>query len=319
MPGQSPRPAPDPAAFAVQRAEVREGVELAYVHEGVGGVPLLLVHGWPETMRIWWRNIAPLAEAGFEVIVPDLRGFGQSGLAPDGFYDPAAHARDLHALITGVLGHEGCVASGGDLGGVAIQDMGLRFPGLITRQVLFNTVPPLLPDEYEAAGIPAAPSRATRQSADYFRRQGREADELAAELRSPGERQRYIATFYGPRLWAAPGTLTREDIEFMTEPFGDAERFRASIANYEPAVGTKPFSEPPLVFQGSDIPTVILWGPEDHVIPRNFPKMMQIAFTEAVGPFTVEGAGHFLQWERPQVMNQTIRYFCMDLLQTGGR
>ena len=34
----------------------------------------MLLHGWPETKRIWWRNIEPLAEAGFEVIVPDLRG-----------------------------------------------------------------------------------------------------------------------------------------------------------------------------------------------------------------------------------------------------
>ena len=63
------------------------GVEIAYLREGVGGFPLVLLHGWPETMRIWWRNIEPLADAGFEVIVPDLRGFGESGLAPDGFYD----------------------------------------------------------------------------------------------------------------------------------------------------------------------------------------------------------------------------------------
>ena len=76
---------------------------------GAGGFPLLLLHGWPETKRIWWRNIEPLAAAGFEVIVPDLRGFGDSGLAPDGFYDPAAHARDLHALVHDVLGHERCV------------------------------------------------------------------------------------------------------------------------------------------------------------------------------------------------------------------
>jgi alpha-beta hydrolase superfamily lysophospholipase len=40
-------------------------------------------------MRIWWRVVAPLANAGFEVIVPDLRGFGRSGLAPDGAYDLA--------------------------------------------------------------------------------------------------------------------------------------------------------------------------------------------------------------------------------------
>ena len=63
---------------------------LAYIREGVGGYPLLLVHGYPETKRIWWRNIAPLAAAGFEVIVPDLRGHGDSDLAADGFYDVAA-------------------------------------------------------------------------------------------------------------------------------------------------------------------------------------------------------------------------------------
>jgi pimeloyl-ACP methyl ester carboxylesterase len=65
----------------------------------VSGYPLLLIHGWPETKRIWWRNIEPLAAAGFEVIVPDLRGFGDSDLAPDGHYDIASHARDLHALV----------------------------------------------------------------------------------------------------------------------------------------------------------------------------------------------------------------------------
>ena len=54
------------------------GFTQAFVHEGKGGVPLLLVHGWPETRRIWWRNIEPLAAAGFEVIAPDLRGFGDS-------------------------------------------------------------------------------------------------------------------------------------------------------------------------------------------------------------------------------------------------
>ena len=58
-----------PAAdrFAVNRAPVRDGLEVAYVREGEG-FPLVLLHGWPETKRIWWRNIEPLARAGFEVI-----------------------------------------------------------------------------------------------------------------------------------------------------------------------------------------------------------------------------------------------------------
>lgn len=82
---------PGPASLRVHRAEAR-GVELAYFREGAGGYPLLLLHGWPETKRIWWRNIVPLAAAGFDVLAPDLRGFGDSALAPGGEYDAVTHA-----------------------------------------------------------------------------------------------------------------------------------------------------------------------------------------------------------------------------------
>ena len=207
------------------------------MREGEGGYPLLLVHGWPETKRIWWRNIEPLAEAGFEVIVPDLRGFGDSGLAPDGFYDLAAHARDLHALVHDVLGHERCAAAGGDLGGGVIQDLGLRFDGFVERQCLFNTVLPLLGEQYEQAGIPNEIPREVRMAADYFLRQGREADELAAELDTADKRRRYIAQFYGSRFWAAPGSFNRDAVDFMTEPFADAGKLRAGFGNYESALG----------------------------------------------------------------------------------
>src|SRR3954449_10194163 len=97
-----------------ERADVRPGVELAFWRAGAGGFPLLLVHGWPETRRIWARNVEPLASKGFDVIAPDLRGFGDSPLADDGFYDLAAHAHDLRALLDG-LGLERCSAVGGDL------------------------------------------------------------------------------------------------------------------------------------------------------------------------------------------------------------
>jgi pimeloyl-ACP methyl ester carboxylesterase len=293
----------DPGAFAMRRAVVRPGVELAYAHEGAGGQPLLLVHGWPESRRIWWRNIAPLAAAGFEVIAPDLRGFGDSSLAPDGCYDLAAHARDLHALVHDVLGHDSCVAAGGDLGGGVIFDLGLRVPGFVTRQVLFNCILPVL--DYKAAGITPIGIE-ERMAADYFARQGRDADALAAELATPEQRRRYIAECYGHRFWASPGTFTREAIDFMTEPFADAERLRAGFGNYESAMGTRPVSEPPRFTTPTDVFTVALYGPDDHVIYRAFEAMCRLAFRDLVGPFTVNGAGHFLQWEQAHVLNQTV-------------
>ncbi len=299
--------------FAVERATVRDGVDLAYVRAGVGGFPLLLLHGWPETKRIWWRNIVPLAEAGFEVIAPDLRGYGDSGVAPDGFYDPATHARDMHALLTDVLGHERCAAAGGDVGGVVIQDLGLRFPGFVVRQCLFNTVPPVLPALYEGAGIPPGIPRDVRMASDYFRRQGRDADGLAAELDTPDRRRRYIAQFYGSRFWAAPGGFTPADVDFMTEPFADAGKLRASFGIYETALGTRAASEPPRLFEPNPVPTLVLYGPEDHVLQRDFVERCEVAFTECIGPFVVPRAGHFLQWERPDVLDRSLVYFFADL------
>jgi pimeloyl-ACP methyl ester carboxylesterase len=304
--------APDADAFAVERAEVR-GLEIAYVRAGTGGYPLLLVHGWPETMRIWWRNIEPLAAAGFEVIVPDLCGFGQSGLDPEGFYDVAAHSRDMHALVGEVLGHERCAAVGGDLGGAVIQDLALRFEGFVERQVLFNCVLPVLPREYEEAGIEASPSAAMRMAADYFRRQAREPDELAAELDTPAKRRRYVAEFYGHRFWATPGAFSRAEAEFMAEPFVDPERLQAGWGNYGSALGERPRSEEPRLSERSAVPTLALYGPDDHVIWRRFPEMCEVAFSELIGPFVVPGAGHFLQWERAGLLNKAIEYFLADL------
>ena len=65
-PVQPATPARD--AFEIHRAEVAEGMSLAYLREGIGGYPLVLVHGYPETKRIWWRNIGPLAHAGFDLV-----------------------------------------------------------------------------------------------------------------------------------------------------------------------------------------------------------------------------------------------------------
>jgi pimeloyl-ACP methyl ester carboxylesterase len=290
----------DPNAFELHRWE-----EIAYVREGVGGFPLLLLHGWPETRRIWWRNIGPLADAGFEVIAPDLRGYGDSGLGEE--YDVAVQSRDMAGLLA-ELGHERCAAAGGDFGGVVAQDLSLRFEGLVERMILFNTIPPVLPES------PRELPREARMATDYFLRQGTDADGLTAELDTPEKRRRYVSQMYGPRFWAAPGAFTPEDIEFMVEPFGDAERFRASISIYEYATRTRQWSEPPRLREPNPTPTLILYGPEDHVIPSDFPQRMELGFPERMGPFVVQGAGHFLQWERADVLNSAARWFCRDLL-----
>lgn len=306
-------PAPDPGAFVTHRATLTSGATLAYLHAGVGGFPLLLAHGWPETKRLWWKVVAPLAAAGFEVIAPDLRGFGESDADPGGFHDLAAHAEDLRALVQDVLGHARIATAGGDLGGGVLQDLALRHDGLVARQVLFNCILPILRDEYAAAGLSATLGPVSRQAADYFLRQGRDADALAAELDTPDKRRRYVATFYGSRFWGTPGGFSAEDVDFMTEPFADGEHLRASFGNYESALGSRPLLEPPRFFAVSDVPTLALYGPDDHVIYADWCERCEVAFSDLTGPFIVPRAGHFLPWERPGLFVKAVVAFLRDL------
>lgn len=300
----------DPDAFPSETTSVR-GFEQVFTHVGAGGVPLLLVHGWPETRRIWWRNVAPLADAGFEVIAPDLRGFGSSGLGPDGFHDVPAHSRDLHALVTEHLGHERVVAVAGDLGGPVIQDLALRFPGFVERMVLFNA--PLPYDKERMAGLRTRPAR---EAADYFIRQGTDADALAAELTTPEQRRRYIATFYTSRFWAHPGAfLEPEDaVAFHTEPFGDGDKLRASFGGYESVFSDAARSEPPMLARNADTETLVLFGPSDSVIYPDFDRMAAQVFDRCVGPFLLRDCGHFVQWEAAAALNGAVTTFCRDLL-----
>ena len=304
----------DPSRFEVYTATPR-GFAQAYVRENVGGVPLVCVHGWPETKRIFWKVIEPLAAAGFEVIVPDLRGFGDSEVGPDGFHDVASHSRDLYALVHDVLGHERVVLLGGDLGGPVIQDLALRYPEWVDRMVLFNSPLPYL--KSEMADIVG--TRPSMEAADYFLRQGTDADALAAELVTREQRRRYIATFYTSRFWAHPGAfMGTGEVGFHTEPFGDGAKLRASFGGYESAFSASARSEPTLLAKNELTRTLLLYGPSDHVIYPAFDRMAAQVFSNHVGPYLLRDCGHFVPWESPHALISGTVAFCGDLL-AGSR
>ncbi|PWU61071.1 alpha/beta hydrolase [Micromonospora globispora] len=293
----------DPGRFRQEFTHVR-GFRQAFIREGLSGKPLLLVHGWPETSRIWWRNIEPLARAGFEVIVPDLRGHGSSEPGPDGHHDVPSHSRDLSTLVT-ALGHRSVVALGGDLGGVVIQDMSARYPGLIDRAILFNTRLP-----YDKASMAGLATRPPREVGDYYRRQGLDADALVAELRTRQERRDYIATFYGSRLWAHPGSFDQAAVDFMTEPFADARQLRAGFGFYESLLTNSRLSEPMQLPLPNPLPTMILFGASDVVMYPEFDRMAAVVFPDHVGPFLLRDCGHFVQWEAASQLNTAVTAWC---------
>jgi pimeloyl-ACP methyl ester carboxylesterase len=62
------------------------------------------------------------------------------------------------------------------------------------------------------------------------------------------------------------------------------------------------------------VETLVLFGPDDHVIWPDYPERAEVAFPHRVGPFVVPGAGHFLQWERAELLNGALVAFLRDLL-----
>jgi pimeloyl-ACP methyl ester carboxylesterase len=296
----------DPRRYETKVFDGR-GFPIAYVHEGGGGPtsepPLVLIHGWPETKRIWWRNIGPLAEAGFEVIAPDLRGFGESGVAPDGFHDTPASSHDIHALVHDHLGHDRVVLVAGDFGGVIAQDLALRVPDFVDSMVLFNSPLPIDRELYEGLDL------GSRAAHDYFLRQGTDADALAAELATPDQRRRYIATFYSSRFWAHPGNFDEATIAFHTEPFADGAKLRASFGAYTSVFDPSTRSEPTRLEVNPDVRVLILHGASDHVIFPDFDRMATRVFADHVGPYRVRDCGHFVQWEAADVLNTTLTAF----------
>jgi pimeloyl-ACP methyl ester carboxylesterase len=301
------------------RAEVR-GVNVAFWRRGHGGVPLLLVHGWPSTRRIWVRNVAELAARGFDVIAPDLRGFGDSDCGPDGLHDVVAHSLDMATLLREQLGVDRAVAAGGDLGAAVIQDMSLRFPGLVDRLVVFNGPLPNIPGRMDRL----QPRRWRLEESHGFR-PATEPDALVAELSTPQARMAYVAEPY--KTWSPDGTFADTDLLYLTEPFASPAKLRASFGTYESLVDPEKRTGRSMI-RANDTPTLILEALSDPRVysifasraatdPHPYPTFGQkaaVVFSRHVGPFSILGSGHFLQWEAADIFNDAITMFCADQL-----
>ena len=147
---------------------------------------------------------------------------------------------------------------------------------------------------------------------DYRIKQGQHPDELRAELDTPRRCRQWVRDCYEHRLWASPGSFDQADLDFMDEPFADIERLAAAWAPYQLGHG-RAMTEPPKLMQRTETPTLILYGPDDQVVPKDFPKRCEIAFPNRTGPLVVPESGHFLQWERADVLNAVASFYFADL------
>lgn len=113
------------------------GLSFAYLEEGSGPLVLLL-HGYPETARSWKPVQAALANAGYRVVTPNLRGYPPSSIAEDGDYTVATLGADALALID-VLDESEAVIVGHDWGATAAYAAATAAPekvrGLVTLAI----------------------------------------------------------------------------------------------------------------------------------------------------------------------------------------
>ena len=129
------------AETIVSRTAEIGGVRLHYLTAG-HGTPLILLHGYAETSRMW-RPIMPVLAKRFTVIAPDLPGIGDSGIPTDGLNMKSAAIR-IHDLAKS-LGVQKAEVVGHDIGLMVAYAYAAQFPAEVTKLVLMDAFLPGVP------------------------------------------------------------------------------------------------------------------------------------------------------------------------------
>jgi haloacetate dehalogenase len=123
--------------------EIDTGETRIFLSYGGSGPPILLLHGFPQTL-LMWRKVAPLLAPRFTVVCPDLRGYGRSGCpasAPDHApYSKRAMARDM-VTVMAELGFPKFSVAGHDRGARVAYRLALDHPAKIVRLAVLDIVP----------------------------------------------------------------------------------------------------------------------------------------------------------------------------------
>lgn len=267
-----------------------DGFRLAYDRFGAGP-PVVLLHGWPGD-RSDFRELGPLLAVRAEVVVPDLRGFGESGsrdLLPAEAYSAAAQARSVAGLID-ELDLDRPVLAGYDVGSRVAQAVAQEHPDLVRALVV---TPPL-----PGAGKRVLSATAQRE----FWYQSFHQLPLAAELIDgrPDAVRSYLRHFW--THWSGPGfTLGDYRLDHLVGRYAEPGAFTASIAWYQAGAGTVARSmaeTAPRQAGRLATPTTVLWPRHDPLFPPEWADRLGEFFAD-VEVRTLDGTGHFVPVEAP--------------------
>ncbi len=112
------------------------GIRFAYHRTGVGGLPIILLHGWPQTSHAW-RRVAPLLGSECDVVIPDLPGFGFTSKPESGF-DKKTIAQRLRDFVR-ALGLSRVALAGHDLGGHVAYAYAAQWPKEVSHLVFIES------------------------------------------------------------------------------------------------------------------------------------------------------------------------------------
>jgi pimeloyl-ACP methyl ester carboxylesterase len=275
-------------------AEV-DGFRLVYDRGGEGPAVVLL-HGWPGD-RTDYRLLAPkLVAAGYEVVVPDLRGFGESDkhvADPAAQYDVAAQGRSVLGLIE-ELGLDRPVLSGYDIGSRIVQGIARTRPEVVRALVI---APPL----------PGIGRRIFGQQAQVeFWYQAFHRLPVSEELidGKPEAVRAYLRHFW--THWSGPGF--EPELDHLVEVYSAPGAFTASINWYRAGAGsvaTSAAENAPAPGERIGVPTAVLWPEHDPLFPRDWSDRLDEFFSDVRLRF-VDGVGHYAPLEYPEVLAEQI-------------
>ncbi|HZT65831.1 MAG TPA: alpha/beta fold hydrolase [Acidimicrobiales bacterium] len=265
------------------RVEV-DGVGINYEVTG-DGRPVVLLHGFPDTGRLWRNQVPALAEGGFRVIVPDLRGYGQSAKPAE------VDAYSLPLLVGDVMGVladagvEKAHVVGHDWGAALAWAMGALTPQLVDHLVALSV------------GNPATFLRTLEQH----------------------EKSWYMLLFQFPEL--AERWLSQDDwANFRTwshHPDADAViaeleangSLTAGLNWYRANIPPESWVNPPMELPPVPAPTMGVWSTGDIALTE---VQMTDSAKSVSGPWRYErldGPGHWMQLEAPDRVSSLLLDF----------
>ncbi len=274
------------------------GTDFSYLECGTGKLALLL-HGFPDTAQTWRHLMPQLADMGYRVVAPFMRGYAPSAVPSDGCYQTAMLARDANALHENLGGDSEAIIIGHDWGAPSCYGAAIDAPTRWHR-VVGMAVPPTT-----ALGMAFVQNLEQIKKSWYmfFFQHG------LADLVVGANNHAFIEMLW--RDWS-PGYDASVDLAFIRKSLADPKNLQAALGYYRATLGDG-YRDPQLSELQNQIaasvptqPLLYLHGANDGCIGVDVVESAKKIAPANVKFEVVGAAGHFLQLEQPKVVNKLI-------------